>query len=74
MKSKYRILQIDDRFFPQKRILWFWKNINYLDGYDRYEPFRFNSLNEAKNFVEKLKERGKVICHIPKRIIHSIPD
>ena len=60
---KYRIKQIGDWFYAQRRILGFWRNIHVrvcsirYDSINKKEPgcYKFRSLEHANNFIINYK-------------------
>jgi len=60
--TKYRILQIDNKYYPQEKWLFFWKYM--LDGWGLvHEEY---SLPHAKLWLDRNTAKKK-------RIVHSFP-
>ena len=64
MKTEYRIKQIGDWFYPQRRILGFWRNIyvricsiSYSNMFTKKDrgAYRFRNLENANNFIISYK-------------------
>ena len=70
-KDKYRIIEIDNIFYPQIRVCYIWcemydfRNTSFWDA----EKYKFTTLEEATNFIDsKIKE---LCTPKPKKIIHK---
>lgn len=70
MKPKYRIVRTDIRhtseatsyFTVEKRNWWGgWKKIGDTDQAGDFQPRKWNYSWEARDFVERLKEKGKAV-------------
>ena len=54
--KKYRVKEIDGKFYPQERyFLFFWNNIN-VSGVTKLMQPEFNTLGRAKLFIEEYKK------------------
>jgi hypothetical protein len=67
---KYRILQINNYFYPQERFMLFWFNITLFD-YETYhnEEVKFKTLKEATDFLDDYTCKQKPVKS-PK-VIHN---
>ena len=70
-KDKYRIIEIDNIFYPQIRVCYIWwemydfRNTSFWDA----EKYKFTTLEEATNFIDS-QIKGLNLPK-PKKIIHK---
>lgn len=72
MKRHYRVLQVDDKYYPQMRYLglwwYFYETIND-HGFKVYKYFQSDAEREIMKYIHsKLKKRGKVVRTVVKEI------
>jgi hypothetical protein len=72
---KVRIKQIGNEFYPQRRKFFLWWYYERFAGYDWYETVSFDSLLEAREFLDKqLEAKIKPVVKIHKHPDDYNPD